>query len=287
MASTQDSNIHAGSAADKLPSATTQALEASSAIHHVRADGTQESAAPLNTRPDDSFPENLMLQYDYPGKVRSLCSDIDPKLFNKFFLEHFRPKVCKAYILNTFDIGFEGMWKAVRDPTEHTWELRAAFERATHTQQPYILIVEDINEHAAQDLGSLLDLDPCFLAQHLGTAETMARPPVELRNLRRNFFSPATIKDRRSAHVIGFIKYLAVNQQTIHRIRGMRSTVDAADAADDVSKIVSDRPVAGSDRIENHSTSVPLNPRISCCQVGTQGCMSSAFEILMSCQCCH
>lgn len=59
MASTQGPNIHVGSAADELTSATTQALEASSITHRAGADGTQELAAPLNTQPDDIIPENL------------------------------------------------------------------------------------------------------------------------------------------------------------------------------------------------------------------------------------
>jgi hypothetical protein len=234
-------------------------------------------AAPLNAQPDDNI---YALKYDYLGKVKSLCSGIDPQLFDNFFVKHFRPNQCKAHIFNDANMGYDGVWEAVRDPTEHTWMFRSKFELATLFQLPYILIVEDINEHAAQELGSLLDLDPCFLAQHLGTAETMACPPLELRNLRRKFFSPATIEDRHSAHVIGSIDYDADYEQKLRWHKGSTSTMDAAD---DVSNIVSEWPFAGTNRIDKRSTSVTLNPRISCCQVGTYGCMLTAFETQVPC----
>lgn len=80
----------------------------------------------------------------------------------------------------------------------------AAKLKSENGTKTFVVVVEDINRDAIQDIGALFDLDPSFLAQYLGgEANELIVRDDGLRELRSNFLDPLGKGLPMESHVYG------------------------------------------------------------------------------------
>jgi hypothetical protein len=131
--------------------------------------------------------------YDYLEKVKELCDEIEPDLFDEYFEKHFQEGHGEAFLISkemTRRIlprsdNLYGRWEYLESDFFLKWGFTSSSEQIVEkttlrpskltslltsaTQEyPHILIVEAIDRSGIQFLGATFDIDPYFIAQHLG-----------------------------------------------------------------------------------------------------------------------
>lgn len=120
-------------------------------------------------------------------------------------------------------------------------------------EDPVVLIVEGINREGVQMLGTDLNIDPRFFAEHLGP-------------LNSHDFYDGKVPDLSSVS-LGFGK-----QQHQDVIRPGGKLIGIHHSSTLPSKLPECWPRAGTDRVQNFGPTGSLMPRISFCQVSQHGC---------------
>jgi hypothetical protein len=165
------------------------------------SDGSLQSSpsAPAleESAPPAIVPASECGYYDYLDKVKSLCDEISPGLFDDLFGRHFPKGHGEVFLINKestkrilpssddpdgilehleidsfLSYGYISSSEqiAVKRATPELSILRSLLISATQ-EDPHFLIVEAIDRMGIQMLGTAFDIDPCFVAQHLGTDE--------------------------------------------------------------------------------------------------------------------
>lgn len=205
--------------------------------------------------------------YDYLGKVKSLCDGIGSSLYDELFERHFTEGRGHALFIHNHaaeTVLFPKQeWSTINEnllkyrmsdagDTTHSGyakpnPVRFILDRGQQ-EDPCILIVEDIDKEGIKMLGGDLGIDPCFFAQHLGQKHLVHSRGRVMTKLRSGFLSFLESRDQGSVSpcmIAGpyvFANYLGTS---------LSPRLDA-----------------------QHPGSFRF-PRISCCQISPYGCMVS------------
>jgi hypothetical protein len=231
--------------------------------------------------------------------VKEICDGISPDLYDDLFEKHFREghgevflisKEVTRSILPRSDHSY-GRWEylesdsflkrgyisrseqVVKRSTPELSILRSLLASATQ-ENPHVLIVEDIDRTGVQILGMLFDIDPHFIAQHLGEEQSRHNISHEspLGVLSDKFKNLLEERNEVPSHAEADVD-MASNPSPSYTMFGrlFRSiTIDQA-------KALALWPGSGTGRMNSMFKHVVLRPRASCYQVSPYGCKFLSF----------
>jgi hypothetical protein len=329
-----DSNLQSSSSAHgPLQSTTSHAVPVSTAV--VSPDGISQPAPVVTTNELHGSPSSLELplfdnslrtspsapdwecypiatsasvpDYDYLDKVKSLCDEIEPNLYDNLFEKHFQEghgkvllisKEVTECILPSSDVSYGSKWEnltidrflktgslysSIPGPAFST--LRNLVTSATQ-ENPHLLIIEAIDRTGIQILGTTFNLDPCFVAKHLGPGYFESWPGHSHREKMERM-------DSLKHKYRGFVK---------HRIGVPSTTEGDAKVSPQVppwytmygrlhNPAYTDQAEiwewagAGTERVCLDEGTSTLVPRVSCIQVSLYGCKTCLLLYLLLADC--
>jgi hypothetical protein len=230
------------------------------------------------------------LDYDYLEKVKSLCDSIGPELYHDLFESHFQEahgeiflisKQLTGCILSTSDNSndkwehldnyvFSTYWflfpyrfpRGEKQATPRLDVLRNLVTSATQ-EDPHVLIIESIDLIGVQLLGRLFDIDPSFIAQHLGARSRLETwHESELGILSHHFKNFVNHRDRIPGH----------GEESIKSTPQAPPWYSMEDYLFENFMEDNPWPGAGSDRLDRRHGKLALRPRVSYYQVSRYSC---------------
>jgi hypothetical protein len=261
---------------------------------------TPPTPSPADLGPPTVVSVSEGTDYDYLEQVKEICDGIKPDLYD-LFEKHFQEghgevflisKEHRKRILPPSSDGQNGLWVNLKsqfflrygipdslpepEPFPHFGNgatidfsiLRNLVTSATE-EDPHVLIVEGSDRTGVQILGMLFNIDPRFVAQHLGTFET--RNNMFRQNawgvLSDKFKSFMKERNEMPGHAEGNVD-MASKPSPSYTMDGRLYTSIRTDRAE----ALDIWPGSVTGRIDGKSKSVILCPRASCYQVSPYGC---------------
>jgi hypothetical protein len=232
--------------------------------------------------------------YNYLEKVKELCDEIKPDLFDECFEKHFQQGHGEAFLISKEKTRRilpgsddpDGKWEylesdfflnwgftsssqpLIEKPTLRPSKLTSLLTSATQ-EYPHILIVEAIDRSDIQFLGTAFDIDPYFIAQHLGTNQLRVREQHqrEMANLSCSFQS--FLKRREGVTSCARSDFdIALEALPWHNMHGVGFRLYTTDRAD----MPDLWPRAGTGRLNMEIDMAFLEPRASCYQFSQYSC---------------
>jgi hypothetical protein len=245
-----------------------------------------ESAPPSVTAPEGDH-------HDYLEKVKELCDRISPGLYDELFEKHFQEGHGEVLLINKEKPRRilprsgdpDGRWKNLESGffLRHGFpDLIPGFGNGTTTnysilknlvtsateENPHVLIVEGIDRTGVRILGTAFNIDPCFVARHLGTMESRIRVAreSEMKILSHQFKNFVNCRNRVPSHAKGDLA------NTPEILPGYMMDGSLWLSTDDGAQIPGQWPGAGTDRLHLSYGVTVARPRVSCQQVSLYGC---------------
>lgn len=211
--------------------------------------------------------------FHYLDTIRLLANRIDPGLYKTYFEDHWQDDSGSQVLMITSAL-VQPVNSGDLEPGSYvSSKLLGHLDEAS--QSPCLLLVSGIGPQWTQYLGNAVNLDPKFVARHIGSLLTCYNASSELDILSSDFSTLLRRKEKKdtpcvkptrtlnSYHLVGEL------QQTFSERDGkicfrQEGFPDAGLRWDN----------AGTDRICQRPGGVTLQPRLSLCQVAAQGCKS-------------
>jgi hypothetical protein len=226
--------------------------------------------------------------YDYLDKVKSLCDEISPGLFDDLFQRHFSKGHGEVFLISKNSTKRilpssddpDGIWEyleidsflgygyissfeqiAVKQATPKLSILGSLFTSATQ-EDPHILIVEAIDRTGIQMFGTAFDIDPSFIAQHIGADESRWGQS-EMQILSRRFKQFVNPRNRVPCRPEVNIDIMTQDWPWCNMDLGLRTSI-----TQDQARMMDLWPGVGTDRLDQ----IFWHPRVSCYQASQSVC---------------
>lgn len=153
--------------------------------HHQEPAAPQRQAQSQPTAQESSSAQTEPIagpagEFQYLDTIRSLANRIDTGLYKTYFEDHWQDEIGSRVLMMTSD-GCQPLEPSHFEPTLGSYVRRKLLVRSGEAlQSPCMLVVSGIGPRWTQYLGNTVNLDPRFVARHIGSLETCYDASYEL-----------------------------------------------------------------------------------------------------------